>query len=198
MSFLSAVPEDEAEGLVRDQYAAGRKALGYVPNYTKAFSARPEVYAAWNNLIGAIRSGMRLRRYELVTLAAAMALECRYCTLAHTAVLQKSVFSAEELRAILKDFRNAGLPADEVALMAFAQKVATRAAGVLESDVEELRSHGLSEQEIFDVIAASAARAFFSKCLDAVGAEPDEKYAELEPELLDLAPAPRRTAALAP
>ena len=41
MSFLSAVPEDEAEGLVRDQYAAGRKALGYVPNYTKAFSARP-------------------------------------------------------------------------------------------------------------------------------------------------------------
>ena len=40
-------------------------------NYEHAFAERPEVYAAWGQLNGAIKAGMDLRRYELVTVAAA-------------------------------------------------------------------------------------------------------------------------------
>lgn len=78
MAFIKTVPEGEGSDLVQEQYAAAQKGMGYVPNYLKAFSTRPEVYDAWSKLIGAIRSKMRLRRYELVTFAAAMALGCRY------------------------------------------------------------------------------------------------------------------------
>ncbi len=78
MTFIKTIPEDQAESLVQDQYQAGRKSMGYVPNYVKAFSLHPEVYDAWTKLIGAIRSNMRMRRYELVTFATAMALECTY------------------------------------------------------------------------------------------------------------------------
>ena len=78
MAFIKTVSEDQAESLVLDQYRAARKSLGYVPNYTTVFSLHPEVYDAWTKLIGAIRSTMRLRRYELVTFASAMALECTY------------------------------------------------------------------------------------------------------------------------
>lgn len=104
--------------------------------------------------------------------------------LAHGAVLRKNFFSPKELVAIVKDFRNAGLPPDEVAMMALAQKVSTRAKDVSEGDVENLRAHGLSDEEILDVILAAAARNFFSKALDALGAKPDEAYMELEPELV--------------
>ena len=41
------------------------------------------------------------------------------------------------------------------------------------------------ETEIFDVVMAAAARCFFSKVLDGVGAEPDAKYRALDPELRD-------------
>jgi hypothetical protein len=78
MTFIKTISEEQAESLVLDQYQAARKANGYVPNYTKALSIHPEVYDAWMKLIGAIRSKMRMRRYELVTLASAMALECTY------------------------------------------------------------------------------------------------------------------------
>lgn len=78
MNFIKTISEDQAEGLVQDQYQAARKNNGYVPNYAKAFSLHPEAYEGWTKLIGAIRSKMRLRRYELVTFAAAMALECTY------------------------------------------------------------------------------------------------------------------------
>ena len=78
MANIKMISEDKTEGLVQDLYQAGQKNLGYVANYIKAFSIHPEVYDAWTKLIGAIRSKMRLRRYELVTFASAMVLECRY------------------------------------------------------------------------------------------------------------------------
>jgi hypothetical protein len=78
MTFIKEIPEDDAEGLLQEQYQAAQKSMGYVPNYIKAFSIHPDVYDAWTKLISTIRSKMRLRRYELVTFAAAMALGCRY------------------------------------------------------------------------------------------------------------------------
>ncbi len=78
MAFIKTISEDQGESLVQDLYQAARKSTGYVPNYVKAFSLHPEVYDAWTKLIGAIRSKMRLRRYELVTFASAMVLECTY------------------------------------------------------------------------------------------------------------------------
>ena len=78
MIFIKTIPEEQAEGLVQDLYQAAQKSLGYVPNYAKALSIHPEVYDAWTKLIGAIRSKMRMRRYELVTFATAMALKCTY------------------------------------------------------------------------------------------------------------------------
>lgn len=106
--------------------------------------------------------------------------------LAHGAVLRKNFFSADQLAAIVKDFSNAGLAPEEVAVMSFAQKIITQAGQVSEHDYDELRGYGFSDEEIFDVVLASTVRSFFSKTLDAVNAKPDEVYLDLEPELLQL------------
>ncbi len=184
MTFIRSISEEQAQNLVHEQYLAAQKSTGYVPNYVKTFSLHPEVYDGWTKLIGAVRSKMRMRRYELVTLAAAMALECTYCMLAHGAILRKNFFSADQLLAIVKDFRNADLPAEEVALMSFAQKIIANAHQINEGDIEELRKHGLADEEILDVVLAATARSFFSKTLDALNARPDDIYLDLEPELI--------------
>lgn len=103
---------------------------------------------------------------------------------AHGALLRKNFFSADQLVAIVKDFRNAGLPAEEVAIMSFAQKIITQAGQIGERDIDELRKYGLSDEEIVDVVLACTARSFFSKTLDALDAKPDEAYLGLEPELI--------------
>ena len=184
MAFIRTFSEEQAESLAQEQYNAARDNQGYVPNYVKAFSLRPEVYDAWTNLISVIRSHIRLRRYELVTFAAAQVLECAYCMLAHGATLRKNFFSPEQMLAIIKDYRNAGLTPEEVTLMSFARKITLEAHKVTEKDIDELRGFGLKDEEILDVILASTARNFFSKTLEAAGAVPDSVYAELEPELL--------------
>ena len=67
--------------------------------------------------------------------------------------------------------------------MRLARKVVEDATSVSSEDIGELRELGLSDAEIFDIVAAAAARCFFSKTLDALGVQPDAEYAALAPEL---------------
>lgn len=182
MSFIATVPVSQATGEVRAIYERSQARLGYVPNYAKTFSHRPQVWAAWESLLTSIRGTLDARRYELVTVAAARALRCSYCALAHGRILRERFYSAAELAAIMDGRLGALTPAD-AAVMAFAEQVARDAGRITDADVRALRDHGLSDAEIFDIAAAAAARCFFSKLLDALGAEPDAAYAELEDEL---------------
>lgn len=183
MAFVKTVQENEAAGLLKELYDADLKNLGYIPNYSKTLSLRPEVLAAWQNLLKSFRTNMRLRRYELVTIAAATALKCTYCSLVHGTILSSNVFSPEEVTEIVKDFRNAGLEPAEVSMMSYAQKIIIDANQVTQEDIDELRSHGLTDEEVLDITFTATGRSFFSKTLDALGAVPDMQYNEIDEEL---------------
>jgi uncharacterized peroxidase-related enzyme len=183
MSFVRTVAVEEAAGDVRAMYERTQGAFGYVPNWAKVFSHRPDVMAGWSSLLASIRGHLDPRRYELVTLAAARALRCSYCTLAHGSVLLQQFYSVEELTAIAGDPATSALSAAERAMMAFAETVARDATAVTEADVRALRQHGFTDADIFDIAATAAARCFFSKLLDALGAEPDAAYDGLDETL---------------
>ncbi len=154
-----------------------------VPNHGAAFATRPEIYAAWQQLNGAIKESMDLRRYELATLAAARRLRSSYCMLAHGSVLARDFFEPERVRELAVDHRSAGIEPVDVAVMDLAEKVAEDATSVTGSDIERLRAFGLSDADIVSVVAAAAARCFFSKALDALGVQPDAAYDSVEPAL---------------
>jgi uncharacterized peroxidase-related enzyme len=183
MTFVQTIPEADAADELTELYEADRATFGHVPNFTKAFSLRPAVYVAWRQLNAQIKAGMDVRRYELATVAAARRLRSSYCTLAHGSVLVDRFLEPDTLLAIVSDHRTAGLDPLDVAVMDLADKVADDATSVTQADVERLRSLGLSDTDIFDVIAAASARCFFSKLLDGLGAQPDARYAELDPQL---------------
>lgn len=179
MAFISTVALDQATGEVRAIYERNQARLGYVANYAKAFSHRPQVMAAWAGLLTSIRGNLDPRRYELVTLAAARAMRSSYCSFVHGRILRERFYTAPELTAIMDGDAGPLTPAD-AARMTFAEQVARDASRVTAEDIQALRDHGLSDPEIFDVAAAAAARCFFSKLLDAVGAQPDAVYEGLE------------------
>jgi uncharacterized peroxidase-related enzyme len=183
MAFIRTVPPEEATGKLKELYDQDLNSYGYVANHTRALSLRPEVLAAWRALLAAIRSNMDPRLYELATLAAAKELHSSYCMLAHASVLKNKFYSTKELTTIAKDYRNAGLESNEVALMAFAEKVTRHADQITPEDIEELRRHGFGDADILDIALAAAARNFYSKVLDAVGAEPDARYLQMQEEL---------------
>jgi uncharacterized peroxidase-related enzyme len=183
MTYLRTIPLEEATGLLKEIYDQELEDSGVVDNGVRAFSLRPTAFIAWQQLRDAIQANMDARRYELVTLAAAASLRCSYCTMAHGAILASRFFSAAQVEALMHNYREAGLEPAEVAMMAYAEKIARNAYKVTPEDIDDLRAHGLTDAEILDIALAAAARSFLSKVLDAVGVEPDEWYLDLPAEL---------------
>ena len=69
-------------------------------------------------------------------------------------------------------------------MLDFVEKITLHAYKVTPEDVDALRGHGFTDEEIVDIVLAAAARSFMSKTLDALGARADADYVgdpELEP-----------------
>ncbi|MEW6028560.1 MAG: hypothetical protein ACOYZ8_09435 [Chloroflexota bacterium] len=98
-------------------------------------------------------------------------------------MLRKQIFDADQLAAVASDYHNAGLSEQEVAVMEFAEKLTLHAHAIQKDDVQKLREHGLTDEEILDVALAAAVRNFWSKVQDAMGTETDMKYLDLEPQV---------------
>jgi uncharacterized peroxidase-related enzyme len=182
--FIDPVAEDAATGALAEYYQHQRASWGFLPDYAGAFSTRPDVAQAWNVLNSTIRGGMDRRRFELATIAAARALRSTYCTTAHSMFLRDVCGDEDTLHSIADDPTGAGLRPDDRAVYRFATKVATDAASIEQTDVDELRAVGLSDADVADVVYAASARSFFTRVLDGLGARLDPETAEaFEPAL---------------
>src|SRR4029078_1181085 len=114
---------------------------------------------------------------------------------AHSRFLREVCGDEGSLEAIARDPDGASLGALDRAVFRFAAKVATDAPSVEQSDVDELRevgltdravapsvedsdvAHqrevGLTDRDVADIVFAAAARSFFARVLDGLGAQLD-------------------------
>lgn len=187
MAFINTIPQSDARGDVQAMYQHLQGKLDYLPNYAAVFCYRPGVMQAWAELQRVIRAELDDRTYGLVTLASALAINNSYCSLAHAAKLISRHFTVEELTAIIRNPDTSTLSGRDKDMMTFAAKVAQDSSSVTQADIDTLRDHGFSDAQIFDIVAAAAARCFFGKVPDALGVQPDAALAELDSTLAMLA-----------
>ena len=186
--ILKTTPEAEATGLTAEIYDDDLGSLGYVTTQTRAMAIAPEAFQAFEAMLGIISASMDLRRYELVTLAASQAIGSTHCRLAHGAKALKA-FPEEELAAVARDYRNAGLTPAEVAMMEYAEKLSGDATAMTDADTLALRGHGFTDREIMDITLAAAARNFLSRAVLALAVDLDVPPV-LSPALQDALLAP--------
>ena len=183
MAFINTIPVAEADGSVRDMYARQEGAWGYVPDYAKVFCHRPEVMERWGRMLAAIKRPVDARRLELVTFAAAHELRNSSCTLAHGVALAR-IIDSDTVLAIARGKESDVLSEAEAAMVRFARRVASDASRITAGEVAALKEiHGFSDADVFDIVSIAAARAFFTKVLDALGSEPDLGFMKIEREL---------------
>ena len=183
MAFINTIPAREATGAALEMYERQENHWGYVPNYSKVFSHRPEVMARWGRMLAEIRRPVDDRRFELVTFVAAIELKHSACSLAHGKQLADMIGDAAVM-AIADGRESDVLPADEVAIVRFARNIARDARKITSGQVEALKTiHGLTDEDIFDIAAIAAGRSFFTKILDALGSEPDSSFMVMSDEL---------------
>jgi len=184
--FIDIVPEEAAEGALAEFYQQQKGAWGFLPNFAVVFSTRPDVAKAWSMLNKTVRDGMDRRRFEIATIGAARALRSTYCTAAHSKFLRDECDDESTMIAIAEDPSGAGLGVQDRAVYEFAGRVALDASSIGQSDVEALHALGLTDADVADIVFAAAARSFFTRVLDGLGAQLDLQTAgTFAPDILE-------------
>jgi uncharacterized peroxidase-related enzyme len=179
MAFIETISASDCSDDVRAMYERQQAHYGYVPGYAKVFCHRPEIMALWAQLQVGIKRHMDKRRFELVTFAAAHALRSTLCSLAHGKALTE-FFSEDEVKAIAAGEAPNALSAAEAAMLEFSRKVARDASSVTARDVAWLKQQGFSDGEVFDIAATAAARAFWTKLIESLGADADAAFQAMD------------------
>jgi uncharacterized peroxidase-related enzyme len=172
-------PGDSAENA--RLYKSDLDQLGYVMNLTRAWAWRPDVcdgFSALRTLLTS-RSSLTAREVAVLVCSTAASLGDSYCALAWGKRLAAESNPATAA-AVLQGAHDA-LGVRERALARWARNVVMRANATGAQDLDELRTAGLSEQEIFEATTFIAFRIAFSTVNDALGVRPDWQLTEAVP-----------------
>lgn len=179
ISWFPVLEDDELEEPERKLFAKAKDVIGFVPNVFRTYAWRPERFRAWfghfkNVMEGT--DGLSSREREMISVAVSMANGCLYCLAAHGAALREASDDKVEADRITLDYRRADLTARERAILDYAVKVTKTPGDCEEGDIEALRKHGLSDEDIWDVIEVAAMYNFTNRLAMATGMMPNREY----------------------
>ncbi len=178
MTWIRTVAEEEAEGPLKEHYQADLDQLGFVMEATKSLSARPELalaYQAFQNVVWGT-PGLTLRERRLIQLLVADRVRSTYCALVYASALERDLGGPGGIRAVLRDYRHAGLSEREIAILDYALAAAVGHPG--QDHIARLREVGLDDPAILDVNFTANLRLFGSRVYDAIGVEMDPFFLE--------------------
>lgn len=73
------------------------------------------------------------------------------------------------MKSVLEDFRSAQIPEKERALFAFIEKMNRDSTQISQSDVDEAKRAGWSDEALYDAITVCALFRFYNSWIDATG-----------------------------
>jgi RNA polymerase sigma-70 factor (ECF subfamily) len=144
-------------------FVAFRENYGFVPNFFRAQGILPRLIEAQAGLEAVIlKEGKALSRVQKqqIQLLIAAALQDTYWVTARRATLKSLGIAEEQVERLLEDFRQAGLPTPEVALLEFCLRLSLDWQSFGTEDIEALRSQGLDDYAILEAVLTCALSRF--------------------------------------
>lgn len=158
MSRVPLVDRESTTGPVRDQLDQIHGAFGTVPAMFRAVANSPAALTSMWSAFGAFGSGtLGAALGEQIAVAVANRNSCEYCLAAHTLLGKKAGVTGDALAAA-QDGESED--ARVAALLGFALKLVEERGQVGSQDVQALRDHGWSDEEIVETIAQVALNLF--------------------------------------
>ena len=173
MSFLREVPLDENEF---PPFATARKAFGFVPNFYRAQTLRPDLIEAETRLVGSVllQAGALSRaQKEYIFLVCSAANLSTYCVTAHCEIVRALGLSGPGPEKIAVDHVHADIPIADKALLNFVLKLNRQATRVGRDDIEGLKTYGFSDEQILEAVVLTGLARFANLVSAGLGAETD-------------------------
>jgi uncharacterized peroxidase-related enzyme len=155
ISRFPVAPTADLPQELRERYAAVEERSGFLPNVFGALAWRPAEAAAFfayhDALMDKETPGLSKGDRELIVVATSAANDCLYCVVAHGAIARIRTRDPYLADQVAVDWRKAPLPARMHAVLEVAVRLAVEPATVTAADLDRLREHGLTEDDVWDV-----------------------------------------------
>jgi len=176
--FPVAEPDDLPPDL-RERVSAIAERSGFVPNVFRALGHRPAELRAFLDYHDAVMDradGLSKAERELVVVATSGANSCTYCVVAHGAILRIRAKDPRIADRVATNPWTVELTERERAIVDLALALAVEPATFAETDLEDARDAGLTDDEIWDVGAVTALFALSNRIAHLTALRPNDEF----------------------
>lgn len=173
MTYIREAPFNEADfptlKLIKEDY-------GFIPNFFKAQTARPDLIDAQVQLVDAtlLKEGALSRQLkEYVFLVCSAANLSTYCVTAHCEIIRMLKIAGPEPEQIALDHMATDLPIVDKALLNFTLKLNNHPLKVTQEDIDDLKAYGFNDQQILEAVMCVGLAKFANFIGFGLGTVPD-------------------------
>ena len=179
---ISRFPVPELKDLaddIRERILAVQEKSGFVPNVFLALAHRPDefrAFFAYHDALMEKENGLSKAEREMIVVATSGLNQCIYCVVAHGAILRIREKNPHIADQVATNYRKADITERQRAMLDFAAKVSLRAHEVNDADFDELRQHGFSDEDIWDIGAITAFFALSNRMANFTTMRPNDEF----------------------
>ena len=180
--LTSQLPLQELKDLPQDIYeriTEVQEKSGFVPNVYLVLAQRPDefrAFFAYHDALMDKEDGLTKGEREMIVVTTSGLNNCTYCVVAHGAILrirEKNPIIADQLAT---NYHNADITSKQKVMLDFAVKVSLNSNEIDNSDFEKMRTHGFSDNEIWQTASISAFFALSNRLANFSSLKPNEEF----------------------
>ena len=171
---FQSLPED-----IQNRITEIQEKAGFIPNVFLALAYRPDelrAFMAYHDALILRDSGLSKAEKEMIIVATSAKNDCLYCVVAHGAILRIYAKDSKISDQIATDYTKADITEKQKVMLDFAVKTATNAAKISATDLEQLRTYGFSENDIWDIGAITALFALSNRMASLAAMRPNDEF----------------------
>jgi len=176
---LKPLPRKQLPADLAAYFAVCEEKIGFLPNVLAAFSFDAVKLRAFSDMYNDLMlgaSGLDKLEREMVAVVVSAANQCHYCLVAHGAAVRALSGDPALGEELVTNWRVAPLTPRLRAMLEFAHLLTVASAEVGEEDRAALRSHGLSDRDIWDLAAVVGFFNMSNRIASAVDMRPNAQY----------------------
>lgn len=171
---ITDLPDDISERIL-----AVQEKSGFVPNVFLVLAHRPDEFRAFFAYHDALMDkpgNITKAEREMIVVATSNFNQCQYCVVAHGAILRIRAKNPHVADQVAINYRKADITPRQKAMLDYAMKVSIRAYEIGDDDMETLKTHGFSEEDIWDIAAISAFFGMSNRLANVTSMRPNDEF----------------------
>lgn len=171
---LADMPDD-----IRARILAVQEKSGFIPNVFLVLAHRPDEFRAFFAYHDALMDkpgNLTKAEREMIVVATSNLNQCQYCVIAHGAILRIRAKDPLIADQVAVNYRKADITDRQKAMLDFAVRVSTEAYKVSEPDFATLKSHGFTEDDVWDIAAISAFFGLSNRLANVTSMRPNAEF----------------------